>query len=165
MNYKTRYHSPLGLYLLTSDGVSLTGCYLENQKYFPEMAAFEEKELPIFEQTKTWLDAYFSGEKPELSELKLAPKGSEFRQKVWQILCKIPAGQTTTYGEIARKLGIRSGQAIGGAVGHNPISVIIPCHRVLGADGSLTGYAGGLSAKRYLLALEGVDLPEQLNLF
>ncbi|MFC4652255.1 methylated-DNA--[protein]-cysteine S-methyltransferase [Lactococcus nasutitermitis] len=165
MNYKTRYASPVGRYLLTSDGENLTGCYLENQKYFPEMAEFEEKDLPIFEQTKNWLDAYFAGEKPKISELMLAPVGSDFRQNVWRILCEIPVGQTTTYGEIARKLGIKSGQAIGGAVGHNPISVIIPCHRVLGADGSLTGYAGGLSAKRYLLALEGIDLPEQLNLF
>ena len=111
-----------------------------------------------------WLDRYFAGENPQISELPLAPSGSDFRQMVWKILCDIPSGQTTTYGEIAKKIAARTGrstmsaQAVGGAVGHNPISIIIPCHRVVGTNGSLTGYAGGIDKKIALLELEGVDM-------
>lgn len=167
MNYKTTYASPVGTYILTSNDDSLlTGCYLENQKYLPDLSSFiNDDSLQIFDQTKAWLADYFDGKVPDLSALKLQPTGSDFRQKVWKILCDIPSGKTTTYGEIAHQLGIKSGQAIGGAVGHNPISVIIPCHRVLGADGSLTGYAGGVHVKRQLLKLEGVVLSEQIELF
>lgn len=166
MNYTISYDSPFGRYQLVSDGENLTGCYLENQKYFPDLTdTVSTLELEIFDQTISWLDRYFNRKAPEISELRLAPSGSDFRQRVWQILCEIPSGETMTYGAIAKQLGIKSGQAIGGAVGHNPISIIIPCHRVLGSDGSLTGYAGGVAVKRELLKLEGVILAEQLNLF
>ncbi|MCI9156887.1 MAG: methylated-DNA--[protein]-cysteine S-methyltransferase, partial [Lawsonibacter sp.] len=111
-----------------------------------------------------WLDRYFAGERPAISELPLAPIGSEFRKEVWQVLCEIPYGETTTYGEISQKIAARRGlermsaQAVGGAVGHNPISIIVPCHRVVGSNGSLTGYAGGLQKKIKLLTHEGVDM-------
>lgn len=118
--------------------------------------------LAIFAQTKCWLDRYFAGERPAPGELPLAPEGGEFRQIVWRLLCEIPYGETTTYGALAVQAAAELGrpsmsaQAVGGAVGHNPISIVIPCHRVLGVNGSLTGYAGGLEAKRYLLRLEGI---------
>ena len=111
-----------------------------------------------------WLDRYFAGGRPSLCELPLAPAGSEFRQGVWSILCEIPYGEVTTYGDIAKKVAARMGnksmsaQAVGGAVGHNPISIIIPCHRVVGSNGSLTGYAGGIKTKIKLLELEGADM-------
>ena len=153
--------SPVGLITLASDGASLAGLWMEGQKYhrnsIPE-AMTEKNDLPIFEQTRQWLDSYFAGEKPAISELPLAPIGSAFRQSVWNILREIPYGKTITYGEIAKRLGAKSSQAVGGAVGHNPISIIIPCHRVVGANGSLTGYAGGVQAKSKLLTLEGVDM-------
>ena len=120
--------------------------------------------MPILQQAGRWLDRYFAGERPAVNELPLAPVGSDFRQEVWKILCEIPYGQTTTYGEIAQKLSARLGRermsarAVGGAVGHNPISIIIPCHRVVGSNGRLTGYAGGLERKIKLLTHEGVDL-------
>ena len=113
---------------------------------------------------KSWLDRYFAGRKPDISELSLAPAGSEFRQEVWRILCEIPYGEVVTYGSIAKRMAEKMGretmssQAVGGAVSHNPISIIIPCHRVAGADGSLTGYAGGIQTKVKLLELEGADL-------
>lgn len=119
---------------------------------------------PVFQEGKDWLEAYFAGERPDASQLALAPAGSPFRQAVWRMLREIPYGATTTYGEIARKMAALTGkpgmaaQAVGGAVGHNPISLIIPCHRVIGAGGSLTGYAGGLAQKVWLLRHEGVDL-------
>ena len=123
----------------------------------------EKDNALIFRETKRWLDRYFEGEKPSINELSIAPIGSDFRKAVWQILCEIPYATTITYGEIAEKLALRSGlvkmsaQAVGGAVGHNPISIIIPCHRVVGANGSLTGYAGGVDKKLELLKFEGVD--------
>lgn len=157
MYFKTTCGSAVGELTLASDGENLIGLWLEGQKYFGasvpgEMTARDE--LPVFEKTKAWLNRYFAGERPEISELPLAPIGSPFRQKVWKILCEIPYGETTTYGAIAKRLGTKSAQAVGGAVGHNPISIIIPCHRVLGADGSLTGYAGGVEKKEWLLAHE-----------
>lgn len=118
----------------------------------------------MLNETKKWLDRYFRGEMPQIDELSLAPSGNEFRKEVWKILCEIPYGEVTTYGEISRKIAKNRGidkmsaQAIGGAVGHNPISIIIPCHRVVGADGSLTGYAGGIQKKIKLLKLEGADM-------
>jgi methylated-DNA-[protein]-cysteine S-methyltransferase len=124
----------------------------------------EKDDLPIFQAAKSWLDRYFFGGKPAIRELPLAPVGTEFRQGVWEILCGIPYGEVITYGEIAKRMAARlgresmSGQAVGGAVGHNPISIIIPCHRVVGASGSLTGYAGGIENKIKLLELEEVDL-------
>lgn len=167
MYYTSYYNSPVGRLLLASDGASLTGLWVENQKYYADTIAEniqEQDELPIFIQTRDWLDRYFSGKKPKISELKLAPKGGEFRQAVWKILCEIPYGEVFTYGGIARMIAQKTGraamsaQAVGGAVGHNPISIIIPCHRVVGSNGSLTGYAGGLDVKIKLLTFEGVDM-------
>lgn len=167
MFYKTTYKSPLGRLLLASDGINLTGLWIENQKYFADTAPAdiqEKADLPVFIKTKEWLDQYFHGKNPKISELPLAPKGGEFRQAVWKILCEIPLGQTLTYGGIAKMIAQRTGkknmsaQAVGGAVGHNPISIIIPCHRVVGTNGNLTGYAGGLDTKVKLLEFEGIDI-------
>lgn len=163
MTYLTTLSSPVGPLHLASDGGAVTGLWLEGQKYFAATLTGETREapeLPVFQQTAAWLDAYFAG-KPLPALPSLAPKGSPFRQAVWQLLLEIPRGQTATYGALAQALRERgvsaAPQAVGGAVGHNPISILIPCHRVVGAGGSLTGYAGGLAAKRYLLELEGVD--------
>ena len=167
MYYKTNYSSPLGEMLLASDGEKLVGLWFEEQKYFggdikEEMTLRDD--LPVFSVVSAWLDRYFRGEKPSVSELLLAPRGGEFRQAVWDMLCEIPYGECVTYGFIAKSLAEKFGkasmsaQAVGGAVGHNPISVIIPCHRVVGSDGSLTGYAGGVDKKLKLLELEGVDV-------
>lgn len=172
MFYITTYPSPVGLLTLASDGTNLCGLWLEGQKYFGgsilKSASSEtlRKELPVFSRTSDWLDRYFSGKKPLPSELPLAPAGGEFRKLVWELLCEIPYGEVTTYGALAKKAAAKLGrssmpsQAIGGAVGHNPISIIIPCHRVVGSNGSLTGYAGGLDVKRALLKLEGLDLSQ-----
>jgi methylated-DNA-[protein]-cysteine S-methyltransferase len=152
---------------LASDGSSLVGLWIEGQKYhgtelFNEMA--RKDDLPVFMRTKEWLDRYFAGKRPSSSELPLSPMGSVFRQMVWKILCEIPYGKTVTYAEIARTVALKmdrnmmSAQAVGGAIGHNPISVIIPCHRVVGSDGNLTGYAGGLNVKKKLLEQEGTDM-------
>lgn len=168
MYYTAEYTSPLGRITLACDErENLVGLWLEGQKYFlgtlPE-TPFERDGLAIFAQTKDWLKRYFSGERPEPGELSLAPIGGTFRQEVWGILQAIPYGQVMTYGEIARTVAAKRGlssmssQAVGGAVGHNPISIIIPCHRVVGTGGSLTGYAGGIEKKIKLLELEGVDM-------
>ncbi|MDY4841915.1 MAG: methylated-DNA--[protein]-cysteine S-methyltransferase [Alphaproteobacteria bacterium] len=166
MVYLCYYNSPVGRLLMSSDGENLTGLWLEKQKYYAATLSEEGEEnanLPVFVKTGEWLDKYFRKEKPAISDLPLAPQGGEFRQAVWKILCAIPYGQTMTYGEIARKIAAQSrrktmsAQAVGGAVGHNPISIIIPCHRVVGSNGSLTGYAGGLDVKNKLLKLESVD--------
>lgn len=167
MLYKSYYNSPIGKFLLVANNDSLLGLWLEGQKYFPSKLnnflndeIIEEDNLDILVKTKNWLDRYFNKEKPEISELKLAPVGNEFRQKVWDILCDIPYGKTVTYGEIAKKVAIKmnrksmSAQAVGNAVGHNPISIIIPCHRVVGKHGNLTGYAGGIENKIKLLEIE-----------
>lgn len=157
MEYVWHYDSPLGGITLASDGDALAGLWFDGQKYFADTLdrEYEEKTLPIFEETVQWLDCYFSGKKPGFTP-KLRARGTEFRRAVWDILLTIPYGQTMTYGEIGKRLGLPHGaaQAVGGAVGHNPISLIIPCHRVVGADGSLTGYAGGLHKKRRLLEME-----------
>ena len=163
MDYRTELSSPLGRLTLASNGEELTGLWLAGQKYFGASLsenAVAKPGLPVFLHTKDWLDRYFRQERPRISELPLAPAGSEFRQSVWQILCRIPFGQILTYGAIANMLGAgrMSAQAVGGAVGHNPISIIIPCHRVVGTNGSLTGYAGGLKKKLWLLQHEGVDI-------
>ena len=156
MLFLTHYASPLGPILLAADETGLTGLWFEGQKYFPSFLGveYQEKETPILSETARWLDVYFSGKDPGFLP-PLHPQGSPFRQAVWDILLTIPRGQTMTYGEIARRLGVRCAQAVGGAVGHNPISILIPCHRVVGSDGSLTGYAGGLDRKTRLLQLEG----------
>lgn len=156
MLFLTHYASPLGSILLAADETGLTGLWFEAQKYFPSFLGvdYQEKETPVLTETVRWLDVYFSGKDPGFLP-PLHPQGSPFRQTVWDILLTIPRGQTMTYGEIARRLGVRSAQAVGGAVGHNPISILIPCHRVVGSDGSLTGYAGGVERKGRLLQLEG----------
>ena len=165
MQYTHSYDSPLGRILLASNGTALTGLWFYGQKYFAAMLdkQHEEKVLPVFEQTSSWLDIYFGGKKPDFTP-PLAPVGSEFRWEVWELLLSIPYGKTVTYAGLAsaiaekRGLAHMSAQAIGGAIGHNPISIIIPCHRVVGSDGSLTGYAGGIDRKIKLLSLEGVDM-------
>ena len=167
MYCKTIYESPVGELTLASDGDFLVGAWIENQKYFgatvPEKLT-EKANLPLFDSVRLWLDQYFAGEKPEISRLPMAPAGGRFRLTVWEILCEIPYGETTIYGEIAKKAAQRLGkpcmsaQAVGGAVGHNPISIMIPCHRVVGSNGSLTGYAGGIQTKAWLLSHEGVDM-------
>lgn len=162
--YIWKYTSPFGQMTMASDGENLIGLWFEQQKYFGATLSEDvmEEKLPVFEETIRWLERYFSGEKPEIEELSLAPHGSEFRKEVWKILCQIPYGKVITYGEIARQIAKERGlermsaQAVGGAVGHNPISVIVPCHRVIGSDGSLTGYAGGIDLKKMLLEHEGV---------
>ena len=161
MEYLNYYPSPLGTILLSSNGDALTGLWFEGQKSSGRSlpSDCEERELPVFEQTRDWLDTFFSGREPSFTP-PLAPAGTSFQKEVWNILLTIPYGQTITYGEIAAVLTGRRGishmsaQAVGGAVGRNPVSLIIPCHRVIGADGSLTGYAGGLDRKAKLLALE-----------
>ena len=169
MYYSTTYPSPIGIITLAcdGDGKNLVGLWAEGQKYhgdtIPE-AMIPQDNMPIFDSTKKWLDRYFAGEKPDISELPLAPIGSEFRQWIWNILCEIPYGEVTTYGSIAKKMAAKmhrksmSSQAVGGAIGHNPISIIIPCHRVVGSNGSLTGYSGGVKTKIKLLELEGADM-------
>lgn len=162
MTVTTMYASPLGPLLLASEGDALTGLWLPGQKYYAAgvgpVAA--EGDAPILRASAQWLDAYFAGQKPTASALKLAPKGSEFQRLIWELLRAIPYGETTTYGTLAAeaeaRLGRRtSARAVGAAVGRNPISIIIPCHRVLGAGGGLTGYAGGLDKKEWLLRHEG----------
>lgn len=169
MEYTYKYLSPLGGITLAGKEDSLTGLWFDGQKYFAHTlsAEHEEKMLPIFEETKEWLDCYFNGRNPGFTPA-LCLSSTPFRMMVWEILQKIPYGETITYRdiaqEVARQKGIKSmsSQAVGGAVGHNPISIIIPCHRVVGCNGSLTGYAGGISKKISLLTLEQVDMSDLL---
>ena len=165
MIYTCHYTSPLGGILLAADEIGLTGLWFDGQKYFARdlPAEHTEQQTPILTEAMRWLDIYFTGKEPDFLP-PLHPIGSEFQQSVWNILREIPYGQTTTYGEIARQLAERQGlpkmsaQAVGGAVGHNEISIIIPCHRVVGTNGSLTGYAGGIDKKVKLLELEHTDM-------
>ena len=168
MQYFTTYNSPLGEIYLCGTQDALTGLWFAQQKYAPDprSGGYCEASLPVFEQTRQWLDIYFSGRKPDLLP-PIALSGSVFRMAVWEKLLQIPYGKTTTYGAIAKEIAADSetetlsAQAVGGAVGHNPISIIVPCHRVLGSDASLTGYAGGLERKLALLRLEGVNIPRK----
>lgn len=177
MIYTTTYESPIGRLFLAAENEALIGLWIQGQKYFPaglfpegeKMREPAEKDCGILARAGEWLDQYFAGGRPRPGQLKLAPglaleilpAGSEFRRQVWKLLLEIPYGEVLTYGELARRMAVYRGrssmsaQAVGGAVGHNPLSIIIPCHRVVGADGSLTGYAGGLEKKRWLLQLEG----------
>lgn len=165
MFYVQHYDSPLGGILLAADESGITGLWFDGQKYFARDLPAErvEQNTPALAETKRWLDIYFTGGEPDFTP-PLHPIGSGFRQAVWNILLQIPYGQTTTYGEIARQLAAKQGlarmsaQAVGGAVGHNEISIIIPCHRVVGTNGSLTGYAGGIDRKVKLLELEHTDM-------
>lgn len=167
MQYISHYPSPIGNILLAADEMGLTGLWFEGQKYFALDLdkEHEEKEIPLFEKVKKWLDTYFSGKEPDFT-IPLHLTGTDFQNEVWEILCTIPYGQTMTYGEIAKRIAARKGlqhmsaQAVGSAVGHNRISIIVPCHRVVGADGSLTGYAGGIEKKAKLLKLEKVNMKQ-----
>lgn len=165
MQYTSQYHSPLGEILIAADDIGLTGLWFEGQKYYALHLDKEnqEQETQILKDAKRWLDIYFSGQKPNF-KLPLHFTGTDFQNEVWEILCSIPYGKTMTYGEIANILAKRKGlermsaQAVGGAVGHNEISIIVPCHRVVGSQGSLTGYAGGIDKKVSLLKLEKVNM-------
>ena len=160
MDYIHRYASPLGGITLASDGSALTGLWFDGQKYFAAALSpdREDKMLPVFADAERWLDRYFTGSIPGFVP-PLCLRGTPFRLLVWETLLTVPYGQTVTYGQLAQRLALRTGRpvsarAVGGAVGHNPVSLIIPCHRVIGAGGSLTGYAGGLDRKISLLRLE-----------
>lgn len=165
MIYVSYYKSPIGNITMASYGESLCGLWFDGQKYFASTVKgeTEDKILPVFQQTKKWLDIYFSGNEPDFTP-KLSLDGSKFRKAVWDILLKIPYGSVMTYGEIAKILAKQRGisrmsaQAVGGAVGHNPVSIIVPCHRVVGTNGNLTGYAGGIDKKISLLKLEKTDM-------
>ena len=163
MVFLWKYDSPLGVVTLSGEGPALTGLWLESQKASVEEGI--ERRLPVFDDACRWLDDYFSGKVPDFTP-SLDLRGTPFRRDVWEILLGIPYGRTMSYGEVAalvaRKRGNprMSAQAVGGAVGHNPVSIIVPCHRVIGADGSLTGYGGGLDLKQRLLRLEGVDVED-----
>ena len=175
MIFKTHYDSPLGGILLAADEKGLAGLWFDGQKYFAHgleksetdeevcQGYREEKALQLLAEAKRWLDLYFEGKEPDFN-LPLSLSGTDFQKKVWEILCTIPYGKTMTYGQIAAQLAAEQGiphmsaQAVGGAVGHNPLSIIVPCHRVVGTIGSLTGYAGGIDRKIKLLTLEGADM-------
>ena len=165
MMYTAHYDSPLGGILLAADDAGLTGLWFESSRYFADIldADQAERETPALAEAKRWLDVYFSGREPDFTP-PLHLIGSPFRQTVWELLLQIPYGQTTTYGTLAQQLAEKQGktrmsaQAVGGAVGHNEISIIIPCHRVVGTNGSLTGYGGGIEKKVGLLQLEHVDM-------
>ena len=165
MIYTQHYESPLGGILLAADETGLTGLWFDGEKYYADnlAAEHEARDTQALGAAKRWLDVYFAGKEPDFLP-PLHPIGSAFRQEVWQLLLEIPYGQTTTYGALARRLAERRGlrhmsaQAVGGAVGHNEISILIPCHRVVGMSGSLTGYAGGIDKELSLLRLEQADL-------
>ena len=164
--YQSFYDSPLGKLLLQSDGENLTALKIQKHRFYHDYekdSMIQKDDLEIFKETRDWLDRYFRKEKPGIKELPLKPQGTEFRERVWRILCEIPYGTVITYGDIARRIAKEDGiekmsaQAVGGAVGHNPIGIIIPCHRVIGQNGKLTGYGGGIENKIKLLELEEVD--------
>ena len=166
MIYFTQYISPIGSLTISTNNTSLTGLWIKNQKYYPDITNWQQvppTSSPLFTNVITWLDLYFSGKNPSITDLPLAPQGTPFRQQVWRHLCNIPYGSTTTYGALAKIIAAEnsipsmSPQAVGSAVAHNPISIIIPCHRVVGADGTLTGYAAGTDIKRKLLDLESMS--------
>lgn len=162
MYYSTDYSSPIGKMLIASDGEAICGVWFYGQKHFPATDFIVNDDLAIFKKVANWLDDYFNGKNPKVN-FRLKPQGSQFRRRVWKILSEIPYGETKTYGEIASMISPEmSSQAVGGAVGHNPISIIVPCHRVLGKDGKLSGYAGGIDRKISLLKLEGIDFKNNL---
>lgn len=155
------YHSIIGSIRFLANEQGLLGCYFIGQKYFQhgyEKETITEAQSVFLDETKIWLDDYFAGKNPDPNRLTLVPYGTAFQRRVWQVLAQIPYGETLTYGEIAEKMNCGSAQAIGGAVGKNPLSIIVPCHRVLGKQGQLTGYAGGIERKRWLLTHEHADV-------
>ncbi len=166
--YKNEYKSPLGIITICcNEDEKVVGLFFKNQKYFSDNIdgkITENNNLKIFVTVKNWLDRYFAGKKPNIKEIPIKFIGNDFRKSVWKILCKIPYGKTLTYGDIAKQIAKQknitkmSAQAIGGAVGHNPISIIVPCHRVVGKNGKLTGYAAGINKKKKLLELEQVNM-------
>lgn len=164
MKYISKYPSPVGGMTMASDGKALTGLWFDGQKYFGAglSDSAEEKSLPVFEETARWLDIYFSGKNPDFTP-PLKFYASDFRCKVWSKMLEIPFGKTETYGGLAAGIAptgenaLRYAHAVGSAVGHNPILIIVPCHRLIGRNGSLTGYAGGIDKKQYLLSLEKID--------
>ena len=168
MEYTHHYDSHFVVITLACDWVALTGLWFDGQKYFGASLSrdHEQRELSVFEQADRWLDLYFSGREPDFTPA-LSMKTTPFRKAVWEILLTIPYGRTMTYGEIARRIAEEKGlsrmsaQAVGGAVGHNAISLIIPCHRVVGTNGSLTGYAAGIAVKEKLLRLEKADMDDE----
>ena len=163
MEYMCKYETKKRKIVLLSDGNSITGLWFDGQKNFYNVYEEHDKELEIFRQTKKWLDIYFSGKKPTY-DIPVLYTGTEFRKRVWEILEEIPYGETMTYGEIAKKIADEkkmkkmSAQAVGNAVSKNPISILVPCHRVIGNNNNLTGYAGGIEKKIELLKLEGIDV-------
>ena len=161
MIFKTFYSSPVGVLTLISDGTNLTHVILEKESYYQNIKkdAKTNDNLEIFKQTKTWLDKYFNKEKPNIDDLKLKLEGTPFQIKVWNVLKKVHYGQTVTYGFVAQKINSKtSARAVGGAIGHNPIPIVIPCHRVVGTNNNLTGFTGGIDVKIKLLKLEGLDI-------
>ena len=167
MKYVNHYESPLGRILLAADDAGLTGLWFEGQKYYARTLDPDNivRDLPVFQESKKWLDIYFSGQEPDFAP-PVHITGTDFQIRVWEILRRIPYGTTITYGEIARRIAEQkrmphmSAQAVGGAVGHNKVSILVPCHRVVGKNGSLTGYAGGIEKKVKLLKLENVDMKQ-----
>lgn len=167
MYYISKYRSPVGDIMLACNERELVGLWLDGQKYFADTLPTdcEERETAVSEQTKKWLDVYFSGKAPDFTPPLCFAGISPFRRRVWEIMLEIPFGHTSTYGKIAKQIAVETGkkvsaQAVGGAVGHNAVSIIIPCHRVVGTGGSLTGYAGGIDKKIALLKIEGVDVSQ-----
>lgn len=172
MYYCSGYNSPVGKLTIASNEDSIVGLWLDKQRFFMDALSgqeYKEQETQAIYLAKNWLDKYFNKKRPEISELPIEFIGSDFRKQVWKILTEIPYGNVITYGDIAKQLAAKKGiktmsaQAVGGAVGRNPISVIVPCHRVIGSNGSLTGYSGGLEIKKKLLDHEGVNLSAQPN--
>ncbi len=170
MLYSNKYSSPLGIITIVSDGENIIGLWIQDQKYFESsinQEVKEDKKLPVLIAAIKWLDKYFSGGRPEVSEIPILLQGTDFQKSVWNILSEIPYGTVTTYGEIANKISAQmdikkmSARAVGGAVGHNPISIIIPCHRVIGSNGCLTGYSGGIDKKIKLLELEKISITKK----
>ena len=165
MEYIQKIKSPIGILTVSSDSKNISGLWIEGQKYFVKTLGKDvlKQNLPIFENVRNWLDIYFSGKEPNFIPPFML-KGSPFQESIWADLCKIPYGQTTTYGELAKQFELKnkgkhmSARAIGSAVGHNPISILIPCHRVMGKNGNPTGYAGGIATKIKLLQLEGINI-------
>ena len=158
MNYVSHAETTLGEMLMASDGESLTGLWFVGQKNFAAGLSPDtiERDCAVFDETRRWLDIYFSGRQPDFRPA-LAPAGSAFRHRVWRRMAEIPWGETASYGEIARAIG-SAAHPVGGAVAHNPILLILPCHRVIGADGSLTGFDAGIERKLWLLRHEGCTL-------